>query len=502
MSRLQKNILRLVLPVLILLGSAPSCNFLDESPDAVVNSANFYQTESDAVAAVNALYDYMTVGTAFLWSNQFGGIFFNDFWVFQEILSDNANEKITGPGYQSLSEFKHTANNLRVELYWEDLYKTINAANVVIAKVPPIDFDETRKRHLLSEAHFIRALMYYEAVRAFGDVPLLLEPTENIAQSYVARTTKETVYQTIITDLEYAEENLTTTYRSGDGRPTPLGATSMLARVYLNMEEFALCAEKAKEVIDSQEYQLWEDFADIWKIANMNQREVIHSIQFSGTLSEGFKPNQYLVRLLPSGLDKEGEGPENGQGWEVPTEDLLNSFVPLDRRREVTFFDSFTYSDGTTVTFEPHFAKFWDAEAEPRGNGTDADVIYIRYADILLMYAEALNEVNSGPTPEAYSAINQVRKRARFDGENELNILPDLAGLDYQQFKDAILQERRWEFVMEGHRWNDLKRMGKLVEKVTASGKPNATPEAFHEYLPIPQRERNVNSKLTQNTGY
>ena len=120
---------------------------------------------------------------------------------------------------------------------------------------------------------------------------------------------------------------------------------------------------------------------------------------------------------------------------EIPTTDLYDSFNPLDRRRDATFITSFTYSDGSTVYFEPHIGKFWDQEQEPNGNSTDADVIYLRYADILLMYAEAINELNNGPTQEAYNAINKVRERARFDGSVVRPILPDLSGLDYQNFK-------------------------------------------------------------------
>ena len=391
---------------------------------------------------------------------------------------------------------------MRIEYYWQDVYKTINAANVVIEKVPSIQMDELKKNHLVAEAHFIRAMMYFEAVKLFGSVPLLLEPTSNLDNAYASRTAEETVYETIIADLKLAEEHLSESFRVGKGRPEPQSATALLSKVYLTKGDYDLAAQYAKSIIESGKYFLWEDFADIFKISNMNKGEIIFAVNFSGTLSQGFKPNQYLVRLLPPGLDKNGEGPENAHGWEVPTEDLYNSFNPLDRRREVTFITSYTYSDGTTETFEPHISKFWDREVEPRGNTTDSDVIYLRYADVLLIYAEALNEANRGPTPEAYDAINMVRKRARFNGIIEQDILPDLAGLDYEGFRDAILDERRWEFVMEGQRWNDLVRMGKLVEKVESSGKPNTTPSKHHYKFPIPQRERDINTNLTQNDGY
>lgn len=478
------------------------CDFLEENPKSTITTDNFYQTEGDAVSATNALYDYLSVGTDDIFDPAFGGIFFNDYWIFHDLLSDNAQETQTSQTYRNLSEFNHTADNLRIELYWQDLYKTINAANTVISRVPEIDFDDSKKNHLLAEAHFIRAMMYFELVRMFGDVPLSTKATTDIAGSYKPRTDAEKVYKQVIEDLKFTEKNLSLTYRVGKGRPTPLAATALLAKVYLYKGEFGLSAAKAKEVIDAQKYDLEPDFADLFKIANMNQGEIIFAVNFSGTQSEGFKPNQYLVRLLPPNMDQNGEGPKNSHGWEVPTDNLFNSFQYNDRRKEVTFIENFTYSDGSVITFDPHISKFWDRQAEPRGNNTDMDVVYLRYADILLIYAEALNEENNGPTPAAYDAINQVRKRARFDGTAEQNILPDLAGLSYQQFKDAILQERRWEFVMEGQRWGDLVRMGKLVDKVNNSGKTNVSAEAHHTLFPIPQRERNINTNLSQNNGY
>lgn len=490
--------------ILVMISSTGCSDFLEEVPKSVINSETFYKTESDAVAATNAVYDYMTVGTLGIFDDGFGGIFFNDFWVFKDILSDNCEETITSPEYQDLSEFKFNADNIRIEFYWEDLYKTIFAANVVIDRVPLIDMDPIKRDHLVSEARFIRALMYFEAVRLFGEVPLLLHETSSIKEASIPRSKVSAIYDAIVDDLKYSSLHLSSNYRVGNGRPVPLACFALLSKVYLEMGEYELAADNAEIVIDSGEYELWADYADIFKLENMNEGEIIFAANFSGSLSQGFKPNQYHVRLLPSEIydPTRGEGPQNAWGWERPTDDLLNSYTPLDRRAEVTFINSFTYSDGETISFDDHIAKFWDQENEPEGNNTDTDVIYLRYADVLLIYAEALNELNSGPNEIAYDAINQVRARARFNGTETLDILPDLEGLSYQQFKDAILLERRWEFVMEGHRYHDLVRMGKLEEKVNGSGKENTTALSHHVLLPIPQREINLNPQLTQNAGY
>ena len=500
-----KKTKHILITYILLLTLLPSCSdFLDEEPESVINSESFYKTESDAVAATNAIYDYLTVGTQGIFDDGFGGIFFNDFWVFKDILSDNSKETITSAEYQDLSEFKFNSNNVRIEYYWEDLYKTIFASNIVINRVPMIDMDELKKEHLVSEAKFIRALMYFEAVRLFGEVPLLLSENSTIEEAKVPRSEVASVYAAIVEDLQYSSTHLSNGYRVGNGRPIPMACIALLSKVYLEMGEYQLAADMAKDVIDSRSFELWADYADIFKLGNMNSGEIIFAANFSGSLSQGFKPNQYHVRLLPPNIydAQRQEGPKNAWGWEIPTDDLVDSYTPLDRRKDVTFLTSFTYSDGETINFDPHIGKFWDQVNEPEGNNTDTDVIYLRYADVLLIYAEALNEVNNGPNVKAFNAINQIRERARFNGTIVQDILPNLSNLNYQDFKDAILLERRWEFVMEGQRYHDLVRMNKLVEKVNGSNKTNTNAQPHHVLLPIPQRELNLNPQLTQNAGY
>ncbi len=158
--------------------------------------------------------------------------------------------------------------------------------------------------------------------------------------------------------------------------------------------------------------------------------------------------------------------------------------------------------DGSTTTVEPHIQKYWDRVNEPLAGNTSHDFPYLRYADVLLMKAEALNELNNGPNVDAYDAVNQVRKRARFNGTTELPILPDLQGLAYQSFKDALLLERRHEFTGEGHRWFDLVRFQKL-ETLVPIAKPGVQPQPFHYLFPIPQGELDLNPNLLpQNMGY
>ena len=298
------------------------------------------------------------------------------------------------------------------------------------------------------------------------------------------------------------------------GRPNPLIVKAFLSRVYLfkgfltgEAADYQLCLDNAEEVISKNIFNLWKDYANIWKLPNMHGKETIISINFNATNSNDLRGGQFLVRLLPEVISAEKPSgvsdvvPTNANGWEAPTEALYNAFENGDRRKSVSFISNFDYSDGSSIQFDPYFSKYWDREMEPGGQNSNQDFPYMRYADILLMKAEAINEIKKGPDDEAYSTINEIRARARFDGTGIQDVLPDLSGLSYDEFRDAILDERQREFAMEGQRWYDLKRFGKLVEKVKEA-KPTTNPDSHLNYLPIPSRERGINPNLTQNDGY
>src|SRR5690606_8964851 len=178
----------------------------------------------------------------------------------------------------------------------------------------------------------------------------------------------------------------------------------------------------AKKVIDSQEYQLWEDFADVFKLSSRNGKEAIFSVGFgdNGGAIIFWEVGQFLVRLLPPQLSEEGV--VNAQGWQIPTQNLYNTYETDDRRREVTFVTEINGSAGS-YNIRPFIQKYWDRDAEPTGNGTANDFPVIRYADVLLIYAEANNELGNAALAHEY--INMVRKRARFNGTVYENAVAD-----------------------------------------------------------------------------
>jgi starch-binding outer membrane protein, SusD/RagB family len=478
----------------ILLLSLGSCkDFLEQDLRSELNYDNYFLTENDLTSFADGMF-----GGLITWTWTGGGLFFNNFWVIQDLASDNCYE--TGPSIDmlDLSQFTFDVNNATVYYVWVGCYEVINSTNVLLEESENItDYSEPEiKNHLQGEAYFLRGMLYFELVKLFGDIPLQLKSTKSVSESQIPRTPVAEVYESIISDLEKAEQLLAVNPFPNrvEGMPTSLTASALLAKVYLtrgaltdNPEDFNSAKVSLEKVLGH--YTLEPEFADIFKLSNANSGEILWAVNFSGTLGEGWTTNQFIVRLMPTTVS--ANGVRNGQGWERPTSYLYNSFSDTDKRKAATFITEF---EGEVFS-GPFIKKYWDQEAEGgRQNGeSDADFIYLRYSDVLLMYAEALNEIYNGPTPEAYNVINDVRNRAGLDNLTE--------GLDYQSFKDSVLQERQWEFVMEGHRWYDLVRMGKLTERVHLV-KPTANIQPHHILFPIPQKERYLNSELSQNDGY
>lgn len=482
-----------------------SCSeFLNEEPKGDITSGSYYKTEQHAISATNAIYDYLIIGYApdGLWDAEYGGVFFNYYWVLQDLFSDNAHTHVTSTEYQSIDNFQIDAYNESVEHLWRDFYQTIKACNIVIDKVPDIEMDDKLKANLIGEARFFRGMMYFDLVRMFGDVPLRVHDIEGADEEIIPSTSSDEIYNLIIDDLKYAEANLNYEDRQGGGRPYPLSATALLARVYntyaaekADIQYRQLAVDCAKKVIP--EFPMMSDYADIFKISNRFNSEIVWGANFNATLSEGWKGGQFLVRLLPS-LDQGKGGLSNAQGWESATENLYDDFETDDARREVTLATSFTYDDGSIETFiSPYFFKYWDREAEPNGNNSDAIFPAIRTPEMYLIIAEAENEINHGANTEALNAIKTVRSRAGLSSDD----LPT----NYDSFRKAVLHEYRVEFAMEGHRWFDLKRMCTPSEfvNIVKEAKPDATPHEYNIRFPIPQREINrSNGEIKQNVGY
>lgn len=470
-----------------------SCTkFLKEEPPNLIDENKFFETEADAIAAVNSIYSYLNSQKA----PPFTGTYHSTFWAVVGLASDElkqGNLELNHPNMEPISNFTFSPLYVEFAEIWLQQYKPITLANISIQNIPSINMDETLKARLVGEARFLRALLYFNMVRMFGEIPLVLNEEEPLTP---AQASEDVIYDQIIADLTEAINSLPDNYppKNGRGRATKGAANALLAKVYLTRGNWQGCVDHCLNTINSGQYDLWQDFADAFKLKNRGGKESIFAVGFgdaNGAISF-WEVGQFLVRLLPPALQKEGV--INCQGWQFPTQNLFNSFNAQDRRRSITFG---TIADGNPI--DPYIIKYWDRPAEPNGNESENDFQVLRYADVLLMAAEAYNE--SGNSIEAEKYINLVRKRARWDGTKYLNILPDITGLSQSQFRDTVLNERKWELVCEGHRWFDLKRTGTL-ETIVPQTKPGLLPQAKNYLFPKPQREIDLNPNLLQNEGY
>lgn len=479
-----------------------SCeSILEEEVKTFFTEESFYQTEADARSAINGIYGHL--GSTFDGAPNSTGIYHTNYWIGNALLSDEGVENFPGNAFDQMANMVHTPENTVVSQIWANAYLGINAANLAIANIPDIDMDEDIKEDLMGEAYFMRGLLYFELVRFFGGVPLQLVATKTFtSESYLERSSADAVYTQIFSDLGMAENSLPEIQTGADfGRPTSWSAKAYLAKAALQQgTDMVLARTKLEDVINNGPFGLWDDYADVFKIENNLGKEVLFAMSFLGgtdvntTLWEG---GHLVFRTLPGGIYG---GRPNGGGLESPTASLVDLYDDLDRRKEV-MFRSEDVIDGEVVPYPggAQVVKYWDRVAEPELNDTENDLQLIRYSDVLLMYAEVLNEINNGSDAVSLDAVNQVRRRARFaDGAERPGVLPDLAAMGYDDFKNAILEERRKELAWEGHRWFDLVRHGRLVEKVQAA-KPGSPVAERHNLLPIPQRERDINKKLTPN---
>ena len=477
---------------LLLIIAATSCSdFLEEDPASTMVVDNFYKTEADADAAIVGVYDGL---------NDQWNIYYRGVYMLAELTTDNAEcgQGVANQFIFALNDYTYGPVNDRIETLYTSVYKTIANANVAVDKIPTIAFNDAKKNRLIGEARFVRALLYFNMVRLFGEVPLVLHQVTALDQANTPRTPVAEVYAQIISDLEFAEQNLDATNTAANaGRAVKSAATGLLAKVYLTRKEDAKARDKAKQVLDDAQFGLLNSYFDVFTPANRFNKELIFAVQNKGNTgaANGFGMALFLPR---STIKLASGGTVAGNSADVPTQEFYDSFVAGDLRRDRTFFTSYD-AGGGLATFRPHWYKFFDPSAiATLGEGT-LNYPVLRYADLLLTYAEAINNID-GPTTDAVEAVNKVRRRAFGKAIDQPDGDVDLAGLDETTFADAILAERRWEFGFENHRWFDLVRTGKLVSTMRAKG--NTKIEEYHTLFPIPQRERDVNKGLSQNDQY
>jgi len=478
---------------------SPGCSkFLQKDLQGQLTQQSFPTSAADALLATNASYEILRD-----WYYNSGG------YPILDIMSDDAN-KGSNPDDQlntigPYDTFTISATQDGLDRWWNTLYVGVKRANVVIQYVPDIQMDQALKIRYIAEARFIRGLLYFDFVRAWGGVPLVT--TVNPPQ-HLTRATREEVYAQVLADLQFAAANLPmrNEYTAGDmGRATQGAAKALLARVYLFMHDYANAEKYALDVINSHQYGLQPVYADANGVNGNNGIESVlevGAIQVESTDGGGSQyGNVQGVRGTPN----------RGWGFNRPSVDLRNSFEQGDVRYKGTVIDLGDTIDGVAilgdgptpdVTKDPQ-GNIIEVECYTRkvwvpGDNTTTQFGYhrrlIRYADVLLMAAEALNE--NGKPAEALPYLNMVRARAR-QGNN--TILPDITTTVKSELSDKIMNERRHELGMEGWRFWDLVRTGRAA---TVLG-PLGFVAGKHELFPVPQSEIDISQgTLSQNPNY
>jgi hypothetical protein len=365
-----------------------------------------------------------------------------------------------------------------------------------------MDIEPGLKNRILGEAKFLRGLYYFILVRLFGDVPLITVPQTPQDDLRPARTPKDQVYEQIIKDFSEAIDLLPpkSAYSGSDiGRASKGAAMGMLAKVYLTLGQYQKTADLCQS-IGGMGYALNEDYSDNFNPLTKNSKESLFEVQYYGKTKASFWDNENQSSWVSTFT-----GPRNsnfvggGYGWDQPTQEFVDSYEPGDVRKDKTIlyegcppFDGQEYKSSYSYTGY-NVRKFLVPKSiSPDYDTNPANFPVLRYADVLLMWAEALNEL--GKTSEAEGPLNEVRERAGLD---------DLNGLTQEQCRTRIIHERRMELAFEGQRWFDLIRINNgqyALDFLHSIGKTNASSKYL--LLPIPQKERDANPNLTQNTGY
>lgn len=471
-----------------------SCSKLDEKPESILVTSEFYQNESQATAAVTAAYRKLYDSGQSLYNSliQIG----------VEMATDDyeAGPRARNAHVRAISGLTHDSSNDRMEQLWKQSYDAINVSNIAIEKIALIDagqISEQSRSKLINEAKFLRALHYFNLVRWFGDVPLILKETTNLDPEslYVAKSSEADVYAQIIRDLKDAEALPTPVQQTVKdlGRATAGSAKSLLSKVYLTQKDWTNAAAKSKEVIDSKWYGLFDNFADVFNVSAKNGKEHIFSAQFQG--NSGYQGNSLASRSASA--DVPGINGDYADALHTAG-GLYNTYANEDTRKTVTFVTQLVSpTDGKLYTFAPQFNKYYDPAVIGNQSQSSKNTPIIRYAEVLLIYAEAINEVNHGPNADAYAAIDLVRQRAH------IAKLADISpALNESDFRDAVFLERRKELVYEYQRWFDLVRRGAdyYIATLKAAGKTLAAKRHLH--FPTPLREINLNPKLKQHPDW
>jgi hypothetical protein len=456
---------KLYFPLLVLIFASCNKEFLDLNPVSTIAPGQFFKTAGDAVTAVNGCYASLAQGS------QYGATF----EVLMEARADNFTDQDpssnAGQNYQ-INRYSDNPGNTNFYNAWVGVYNSIFRCNTLLAAIDGITMDETLKNRIKGEARFIRALDYFNLVRLWGAAPLLTTTTDPVNAVNLKRDEVASIYKQVEEDLVFAAANLPATYAATElGRVTNGAAKGLLGKVYLYQKKYAAAQTVLQEVINSNVFVLLPKVADVFSTTNKYNAEILFAVRYAkgvATQDHGF----WFA---------------NSQTITVDTT-LLKAYDDADLRRPL----SESVKPTGNANMMPR--KFLD---EPVNGNAGNDFPVLRFADVLLMQAEILNEQGYSAAGNAFTYLNMIRTRASLAQLTAAN-LPDQAS-----FRNEIYRQRRLELPFECDRWFDLVRTNRAVSEILANKKVNLP--TFRLIYPIPQQEIDImNNKATfpQNPQY
>jgi hypothetical protein len=494
---------RITIPLIVLFLLSSCIDFLEEKPSGFLSSAQYYTTQEQIEAAVNGTYK----GLERLLASSDLEVATSDLFALEYITGYSQRSRSSGfNDNQFLRLEQLDPGNAHLLAFWNSTYFPLENCNSVIANVQISSaVDEGVRKKLLGEVYFLRAYYYFQVVRLFGDVPLKTTPTVDLSDIFIPKSPKANVYDQIVSDLLEAE-NAGLPWTDKSGRVTMGAVKSLLAKVYITMAGYPLqkgneyyqkAYDKSLEVINSNKFSLTDSYQDLRVIENENIGEHIFMLQRDQTISR----NILHFSLMPYPEKPISILPSVGGGL-TPVQSFYDAFQLGDQRKEEGAFfytEHAKYDEPATVVSlgAPYIYKYWDDEAEVSGR-SGANIPLIRYADVLLLCAEAKAVVDGGTTSDiaAIDAYYDVRHRA-FPAEAKPASITT----------DQVLKERFFELSYEFQSWYDMLRTRKALDVTTGTivnligyQAPNHT-RAFTEsdlQFPIPLSETQKNPKLLE----
>ena len=493
------NIKILFTIIIITLGYSCSDDFVNVKSQAE-NSEDFFNSEDDYQNALIGAYDLLQSS----YINVMLG----------EIASDNTlagGESATDViGIQEIDDMIHTPVNAQLRDIWGWMFSGVNRANYILEFKDKTDF--TGKEQVLAQARFLRAYYYFELVKWFGDVPLVVDQRILFGDQFnVDRTPKAQVYAQIELDLMYAADNLPYV-QSESGRVTKGAAQALLGKAYLYQDKFDEASAVLENLIQNGPYDLVSDYNSIFETEGENNIESVFEVQYAELEGAGFgclQCSEGNVAVGFSGIRNYTADPgstgdifSSGFSFNVPVQEVVDAFEADDLRKDVAVLDIDAWASQTGITFGTGFEHtgYFNRKYIPRKRSSAAQQDFnltnpnnyrsIRFADVLLMAAEAFNRSASPNDGKAQSYLNRVRQRAFGDMLHDLNSTGS-------NLTENIYQERRVELAGEGHRFFDLVRTGRAAQEIDGFITDK------HELFPIPEIERQLTgNRWSQNPGY